>query len=261
MQMIRQGAGLLRIALACGALLLARNASAQPQAYEVDAGFDTAPQSLYWYTEGIVALNHDMGKDGFLLRAYASLADYSYASSSVTNETINGKLWQFDLMPGYQIVRGAATFGGFVGLDYQDSELDPDDPTNQVRGTKAGAKAEAHFYFQDDNKPFEASLVGQYSTAFATYYTELRLGARICDKVFAGPVAEADGTLGYDGQRLGGYAKYTFELTKGAPQSVTLVAGHQFVRGSGDAGGNADEAAGIRGGPGTYGTLELVADF
>ena len=56
---------LARAVIACAALLsvpCAPRAADRPQAYEVDAGFDTAPQSLYWYTEGIVALNGDMAK-------------------------------------------------------------------------------------------------------------------------------------------------------------------------------------------------------
>jgi hypothetical protein len=57
---------------------------------------------------------------------------------------------------------------------------------------------------------------------------------------------------GYDAQRLGGYAKYTFELAKGVPLDVTLIAGHQFVSGGG---------SGFGGGAGTFGTLQLDTDF
>ena len=56
-----------------------------------------------------------------------------------------------------------------------------------------------------------------------------------------------------DGQRLGGYAKYTFELTKGVPLELTLVGGHQFVSGA--------NSAGVGGGEGTYGTVEIDTNF
>ena len=104
-------------------------AADEPQAHEVAAGFDAAPQSLYWYSEAITALNRDIGKDGALLRVYGSVAVYEYAAT-VGGGTIDGTLWQLDLMPGYQWVRGARSFGGFVGLDYQQSQLSPPDPTN-----------------------------------------------------------------------------------------------------------------------------------
>jgi len=241
----------LRIAAACGAMLSAWGAAAEPQAYEVDAGFDAAPQSLYWYSEAITALNRDMARDGFLLRVYGSLAVYQYPGT-VVDETIDGTLWQLDLMPGYQWVRGPTTFGGFVGFDYQQSRLSPTDPTNAVRGTATGLKVEGHYYFADDKQPVEASLVGEYSTAFDTYYAELRIGARICDKLVVGPDASVDGDTGYDAQRLGGYAKFAFEMTKGVPLELTLIAGHQFVSSGG---------TGFGGDAGTFGTLEIDTDF
>jgi hypothetical protein len=82
-----------RAVIACAALLsvtCAARAADKPQAYEVDAGFDTAPQSLYWYKEAIVALNRDIGKSGFLMRLYGSLAIYNYTGS--TGAIIDGTL-------------------------------------------------------------------------------------------------------------------------------------------------------------------------
>jgi hypothetical protein len=244
--------GHLRIAAA--ALLCAGTAAAgeQPQAYEVDAGFDVAPQSLYWYSEGVVALNRDIGKDGFLLRAFGSLAVYQYASPFDTGGEIDGQLWQLDVMPGYQIVRGASTLGGHVGFDYQESSLEPEDPTNPQRGTATGVKVEGHYYFGDDAQPLDFSLVGEYSTAFATYYAEVRLGARVWDKLFIGPAAEVDGAIGYNSQRLGGYAKYTFEV-QGASVEASFAGGYQFVPGP--------DGGGIDGGQGPYGTLDISTSF
>ncbi len=252
MHAVRRNHARLRLAAACGAMLISLSAAADtPQAHEVAAGFDAAPQSLYWYSEAISALNRDMGKDGVLLRVYGSVAVYEYAATA-GGGTIDGTLWQLDLMPGYQWVRGAVTFGGFVGVDYQQSQLSPPDPTNAVRGTATGLKLEGHYYFDDDEQPFTASLVGEYSTAFDTYYAELRIGARVGDKLVIGPAASVDGDTGYDAQRLGGHATYAFELTKDVPLEFTLVAGHQFVSSGG---------AGFGGGAGTFGTLEIDTDF
>jgi hypothetical protein len=250
-----RGHALLAIAGAAAALLppCATAAKDKPQAYEVDAGFDSAPRSVTWYSDGIVALNGNIAKDGFLLRSYGSLSVYQYASPIIEADTINGQLWQMDLMPGYQIVRGAATIGGFIGIDFQDSLLSPQDPTNKLRGTATGAKVEAHYFFADDKQPFDVRLVGEYSTAFETYYAELRVGARICDKLFVGPDAAVDGDTGYNAQRLGGYVKYSFELAKGVPAELSAGAGHQFVSG--------DTSSGFGGGAGTYATLELDTNF
>lgn len=254
MHAVRRSHASLRLAAACGAMLFALGAAAdEPQAHEVAAGFDAAPQSLYWYSESIAALNHDMAKDGLRLRVSGGLAVYQYAAPDDSGGNIDGQLWQFDFMPGYQIVRGAHSIGGYVGADLQDSELDPDDPTNPVRGTAAGFKVAGNYDFGDDKRPFEASLVGEYSTAFETYYAELRVGARVIDKLFIGPAAEMDGQTGYESWRLGGYGRYEFELSGGATLDVGLAAGHQFVGGDG--------SAGPAGGAGTFGTLEIGTDF
>jgi hypothetical protein len=54
MRAICRNHGHLRIAAVSAVLLCAGVAGAgeQPQAYAVDVGFDVAPQSLYWYSEG-----------------------------------------------------------------------------------------------------------------------------------------------------------------------------------------------------------------
>jgi hypothetical protein len=242
---------------ACVVLLLftwanAAGATEKRQAYEVDAGFDAAPRSLYWYTAAIAAVNGDIAKSGFLLRTYGSIAAFEYATTAVAG-TVDGELWQVDVMPGYQFVRGNATFGGYAGVDFQQARLSPNDPTNQVNGTATGVKVEGHVYlYADATQPIEAGLAGQYSTAFDTYYAELRVGARLLDKLFVGPDASVDGDTGYDAQRLGGYAKYTFELVKDMPLDMTLIAGHQFVSGGG---------SGFGGGAGTFGTLEFDTNF
>ena len=77
MHCLRPRRGFARAIVACAALLsvpCAPRAGDKPQAYEIDAGFDTAPKSLYWYKEAIVAVNRDLAKSGFLVRLYGSVA-------------------------------------------------------------------------------------------------------------------------------------------------------------------------------------------
>ena len=247
-------------AATCGLLLSSFPAGAEekPKGYDVSVGFDAAPSSLDFYNEAIVALNHDMAKTGFLFRMSSSLAAYQYLNPKVTGGKVDGDLWQFDLMPGYQIVRGGATLAGYAGFDYQDSQLTPDDTTNQVRGTKTGAKVVGSFDFDDEKQPIEVSLFSEYSTAFNTYYARLRVAPRVYDKLVIGPEGSVDGDTGYNGQRIGAYAKYTFQLTKDMPLALSLAGGHQFVSGSGNDGG---PVAGVRGGPGTYATIETETNF
>ena len=60
MRAIRRIQGRLRVPAACAVLLVVVGvngalAADKPRAYEADAGFDVAPQSLSWYSAAIVA--------------------------------------------------------------------------------------------------------------------------------------------------------------------------------------------------------------
>jgi hypothetical protein len=149
-------------------------------------------------------------------------------------------------------VRGGATFGAYLGFDFQDSELSPNDPTNAVNGSEGGIKVALSYEYDDAKQPITGSLNGEYSSVFATYYAEARLGLRLGDKLVVGPEAEADGDTGYNGQTLGGYGKYTFDVAKDVSFDATLTAGHQFISGGG---------AGPGGGAGTFATIEVSTDF
>ena len=172
----------------------------------------------------IAALNRDMAKDGFLLRVYGSLAVYEYAAPDDGGGTIDGTLWQLDVMPGYQIVRGGATVRRLRRLRLlQDSSSTPDDPTNPVRGTATGVKvARDTTTFEDDKQPFEASLVGEYSTAFDTYYAELRVGARLDRQAIHRSRTRRDRRRRRATMRSGSAAtpRYAFELAERRDRSM-----------------------------------------
>ncbi len=253
MHALRWSRGLAGIAAASVALLYSCTAAAdKPRANEVTAGFDAAPQSLYWYGEVDHAFNGDIAKEGAVLRVYNGLAAYNYEASLAPRGEIDGLLYQVDVMPGYQIVRGGATFGAYLGFDFQDSHLSPNDPTNAVNGSKGGIKVALSYEYDEKKHPIIGSLNGEYSSVFDTYYAEARLGLRLGDKLVVGPEAEADGDTGYNGQTLGGYGTYTFDVSEDVSFDATLAAGHQFISGGG---------SGPGGGAGTYGTLEITTDF
>jgi hypothetical protein len=267
MQTTYHGAAPRAATALCGLLLsilspAAALAEDTPETYSVYSGYDIAPDSFYTYDGVIVALNHDMSKSGFLLRFTGGLSAYSYEAIDLGGK-VDGDLWQFDIMPGYQIVDQSMTYALYVGFDYQNSQLSPDDPGTQVRGTETGFKVAGNIEFSDEKAPFEASILGEYSTAFSSYYAQARIGLKLCDKFYVGPEGALDGLVGYDAQRLGGFAKYTFDITERFPLTVTLAAGHQFVRGSGEGGApdSGPTASGPGGGAGTYGSLDLSTSF
>ena len=219
-------------------------------------GFDASKNSQYVYQGMIVALNRDLSKDGFLLRTYGGYVNYRYDDSSVTGGKINGDGWQGDVMLGYQWVRSMYTLSAFVGGDYQNFRLTPDDLTARMRGTEWGFKVAADIE-SSDKVPFYYQLGGSYSTAFNSYWTRARAGLKVRPTVVVGPEFIAFGGDGYDDQRVGAFAKFEIPLTKTVPLEITVSGGHQYARGSSTGGAT----RGLGGDDGAYGAVDLSFTF
>jgi hypothetical protein len=220
-----------------------------PERAATFAGVDLARGAQYYFDGIVVALNGDMSKDGFLLRTYGSRVDFDLTVG-------DGRGYQTDLMVGYKFDRG--TYGGavFVGADWQNYKLKPDDPLAQVRGTEFGVKVAANI---ETSKalPYYLGLNGAYSTAFDSFWTRLRAGLNRNHITF-GPEAIVMGNTGFDAQRIGGFVSFSLDTVAGrSPVEITLSSGHQFVNGS-----NANSAtSGTGGGEGIYGGIALSTTF
>lgn len=221
-------------------------------------GFDATRNSNYVYQGFIAALNQNLDKDGFLLRTYGGFVNYRYSLDTVTGGKVNGDGWQGDVMLGYQWVRQMYTLSAFIGGDYQNYRLTPDDPTARIRGTEFGFKVAADVE-SNEASPFYYSLGGAYSTAFNTYWSRARVGVTVRPTVFIGPEFIAYGGDGYDDQRLGGFVKFEVPMTRTVPLEITLSGGHQWSRDGGSSGSTT--AGGPGGDNGVYGALDLSFTF
>jgi hypothetical protein len=211
------------------------------------SGIDIAKDAFYSYSGIVVALNRDLGKDGFLVKAYGAYGTYEYDS----NVRIEGTGLQGDLMLGYKLGLGRMYGAAWMGVDVQDYDLDPNDPTSRVRGSEVGFKVGADLETNAGSGPMYLGLSGIYSTAFDTYWTRARVGYDF-GRFIVGPEGVLMGNEGYDATRIGGFVKFDMPLLPATPTNVTLSAGHQDVDGgSGSTGG----------GDGAYGSLGLVFVF
>ena len=213
------------------------------------SGIDIAKDAFYSYNGIVVALNRDLGKDGFLVKAYGAYGTYEYDS----NRPIDGTGLQGDLMLGYKVGLGRMYGAAWMGVDVQDYDLDPNDPTSRVRGTEVGFKVGADLETNAGSGPFYLGLSGIYSTAFDTYWTRGRVGYDF-GRFIVGPEGVLMGNDGYDAKRVGGFAKFDMPIFPATPMNVTISAGHQFVD---DDNGSASTG----GGDGAYGSLGVVFVF
>jgi hypothetical protein len=213
------------------------------------SGIDLVEGSTYTYSGIIVATNGDLQRDGVLLRVYGSWVGYDLDPG-------DGRGLQGDAMIGYKFTRGPVWGSIFVGIDVQDFDLSPDDPTAEVRGTETGFKVSgdlATVY----GSPVHASIAGSYSTAFDSYWARGRLGA-FRNRMTVGGEAIAFGNIDYEARRLGGFLTlHDLNPFNYRPFDLTFSVGHQWV--GDDNGGGA--FSGFGGGEGIYGTIAFSMLF
>ena len=222
-----------------------------PKSTVTFSGSDWSKDASYFYSGLIFALNRDLGRDGIVLRGFAGVPMYEY-DSSVPGGVVDGDGVQGDLMIGYLWHRDRVTFSAYVGVEYQDYDLTPDDPTSKVRGSEVGLKV-AGDIASAYGSPLYWNIHGSYSTAFDTYWARGRIGYD-AGRFVIGPEVIAMGNEGFDAHRIGGFVTLRVDLSPSLQSEITGYVGHQFV----------DDDSGTtstRGGEGTYGGIGFSLVF
>ena len=230
----------------------ANSSTSTTQSVVTFSGYDQARDSSYFFQGVQVALNGDIGRDGFMVRFYGSQVDYDYLNGTTPT---HGMGRQGEFMIGYKASRGNIWGAAFVGVDHQNHKLTPNDHTNSVRGSETGLKVVGDLASLREVGPVYFALSGMYSTAFDSYWARARVGGNV-NRVTIGPEFVALGNQGFDATRVGAFMTFDLKISPKLPLEVTLYAGHQFVAGSGNGG-----ATGASGGEGEYFGLSLTSLF
>jgi hypothetical protein len=218
----------------------------------VFSGIDVVEDATTTYTGFVAALNRDLSKDGFLVRGVGVFVSYEYGTVDGASNpiTIDGDAPIIDLMVGYQFIRPGIRSAIYIGGEYQNHDLTPDDPANRVRGDEFGFKVAAEIETAATSQLY-ASLLGSYSTAFDTYWARGRLGWNF-GRFIVGPEGGVSGNEGYDAQRVGGFVKFPVALgTRNF--DVSVAAGHQFL--------SNDSTSSSGGGEGVYVSAGFSTSF
>lgn len=157
-------------------LLLADNTA-------VYAGLNTEKDSNYYYLGGIYALNKDINKTGVTLKAQVALGNYDYRTSGLVDNSVTGKQDRVNLAVGYQWIQDGLLAAAYIGADAQDHNLNPRDPKSDVDGDADGVQTQIEVETLSPSSPYLA-FMGNYSTAFETYWTRARGGISRGDTKF-----------------------------------------------------------------------------
>ncbi len=211
-------------ALAGGGL---KDGGVEPTWIATYSGSDFAKDSFYSYSGAVISLQRDLSKSGFVFQGFAGYGSYEYDSPGVPGGRVDGDVTQLAAMLGYLWVRPGAAIGLYVGADYHNFDLTPNDPFSPVNGSEVGFRVGGDIRMIGERHYF--TLEGYYSTAFETYWSRVRAGLNL-GRVIIGPEALAMGNDGYAAQRVGGFAMFKLDFlgTKN-PAELTINAGYQFV--------------------------------
>lgn len=210
------------------------------------SGVDLVDDAHFFYSGGIVALNRDISRSGFLLQGFVGSGDYEYFTSDVPGGKVDADLTMLRAMLGYQVYSSNMRFALYGGVDWQDNDLNPRDPENPVAGEETGFIASGELETVE-TRPLYLGLIGQYSTANKTYWSRIRGGYRF-RHIVAGPegVFFGNGESPYDAQRAGGFVSLPININSDVSFELTAAGGYQWVSedggGFGGIGGSSNSA-------------------
>jgi Cellulose biosynthesis protein BcsS len=223
----------------------------RPTTVNTYSGSDWAKDSNSFYTGATISLQRNLDEDGFVARVLGIYGDFDYDEVTVPGGRVDGDLVAGDVMIGYQFTRGVLTSTVYVGVDYLDYDLNPDDPTNEIRGDEVGFKV-AFDSETGTESPLFVSLSASYSTAFDSYFALLRLGYNN-ERFAVGPEGALFGDQSDDLQRLGGFLTLRHNFSGNTSGQITFYGGHQFA--------DEDTTSNVSGGEGAYGGVSFSLSF
>jgi hypothetical protein len=180
---------------------LTLSATAHAASTNVFTGVDFAHDSWYAYLGGVTALQGQdiLSQSGFLGRASVGYGQYDYNKPGTGN--IDGDVTDLDLMVGYGENFSGGRVSGYIGGDWINHDLSPDDPLADADGSRFGLKGQLEVWFSPADH-FQGSALGSYSTAFDTYWSHFDVGYNF-GAVTIGPEVGLIGNDDYNEFRYG----------------------------------------------------------
>jgi Cellulose biosynthesis protein BcsS len=117
---------------------------------------------------------------------------YHYNSGALGNIDVAGREFAASILPGWRFVRDNFYVTVFLGYDFQNHRLTPDDPSAGLRGSYNGVRTGFEVWWQ----PTVSTMVAadaSVSTIGPGYNVRLATGLRVFDSFYTGPEVQAFG--------------------------------------------------------------------
>jgi opacity protein-like surface antigen len=210
-----------------------------PKRVLVFSSFDVGKDSYGGTLGTMIAPYKDLDTSGLRFYMMGEAGTYKYPAGG---NSIRGVYEGGDALAGYAFEGDNYSINLLAGLNAVNHTLSDVDPENAVQGSRLGAKVRADAWINPTPKTLTYGEA-EYSTAFSTYYTKLKLGYDLTGKeIFIGPEVAALGDERYNQWRVGGHVTQM----KLGPVQIDVSAGYAN-----------DSVVGS----GAYGTVEVSTNF
>jgi hypothetical protein len=153
---------------------------------------------------GLIWSPRGLDLPGFTFKALISGGVYRYSSGALGNVDVTGREFVAQFLPGWRFTGKRVELKIFAGLDLQNHRLSPDDPSSRLRGTDAGFRVAADYWFEPTLKTMVAAN-GSVSTIVNSYDARAAYGWKIGDRFYIGPEAQMFASDGYKQWRIGAH--------------------------------------------------------
>lgn len=183
---------------------------------EIFSGAGATRNSIFGYGGAVWAFGRSVEAPGPRVKALTGVGAYDYngALAGVAGPVnFDGDVALAQLLAGYQWRRGEWTVKAYAGVGFETHDLSPGDPSNSVSGGEVGVAGQVELW-RNLGESGWVSLDASYADVFASYWTQLRLGRRVRERVSAGLETGVLGNEEYDSARGGGFLRYHLGRTE-----------------------------------------------
>jgi hypothetical protein len=167
---------------------------------------------LLWSPSGL-------DREGPVLKLMLGGGVYHYVSGALGNVDVRGEQLSVSVLPGWRFIRNGFMVTAFLGYDYQNHRLTPDDPSAGLRGDYSGVRTGFELWYEPSATTMLAADAS-VSTIGPSYSVRLATGWRTFDLFYLGPeLAAFDANGNYRQFRAGlhvtGFRTGSFEWSAG----------------------------------------------
>ncbi len=164
----------------------------------------TTKQTAHTSLIGTIAPFSKLDESGMRLRLGGLLGSYNYVSIAPGVGKVTGREASGSLLGGYEWVTKNATFAIYLGGEIQNRTLSKPDPSNSVVGTSYGFKASVDFYMNPTSYTMVSGNL-TYSSNNNAYYSRIKAGMAVTERIFVGPEVLVLGDNFYGQWRAGAH--------------------------------------------------------